>query len=269
MRVRSDQVQVGTLRISYLEAGHGQPLVLLQGFVGDGLATWRHQLEGLSDEFRVVAWDAPGAGRSSDPPESFSLADYADCLGAFLDALGLDGPHLVGLSFGGALALELYRRHPSVPVSLVLAGAYAGWTGSLPAEVVAERLAQSLDCSQLTPELFAHAMTPTMFSSSAARDAVDGFRRAVAAYHPSGFRTMARALAEADLREVLPRVAVPTLLLYGDEDLRAPLAVGEAIRDAVPGARLVVLPGVGHVSSVEAPEEFNNEIRSFLRHSQL
>lgn len=73
-----DQLEVEGLRIAYERAGEGSPLVLLHGYVGDGRATWRCQIAELSDEFTVVAWDAPGSGRSSDPPESFRLPDYAD-----------------------------------------------------------------------------------------------------------------------------------------------------------------------------------------------
>ena len=73
-------VEVGGLQIAYERAGSGPVLVLLHGYVGDGPTTWRRQLDGLADEFTVVAWDAPGAGRSSDPPEGFGLDGYADCL---------------------------------------------------------------------------------------------------------------------------------------------------------------------------------------------
>jgi pimeloyl-ACP methyl ester carboxylesterase len=104
----------------------------------------RPQVEGLRDEFTVVAWDAPGCGRSSDPPEGFRLPDYADRLAGLIDALGLGRPVVLGLSFGAGLALELSRRHPRVPRALVLASAYAGWAGSLPPEVVQERLESCL-----------------------------------------------------------------------------------------------------------------------------
>jgi pimeloyl-ACP methyl ester carboxylesterase len=96
-----ETVEVDGLRVGYERAGQGPPLVLLHGYVGDGATTWRGQLEGLSDRFTVVAWDAPGAGGSSDPPESFGLAGYADCLARFIGRLGLEHPHVVGLSFGG------------------------------------------------------------------------------------------------------------------------------------------------------------------------
>jgi pimeloyl-ACP methyl ester carboxylesterase len=145
-------IEVDGLRIAYERAGQGPSLILLHGYVADGPTTWRRQIDGLSDEFTVVAWDAPGAGRSSDPPESFGMAGYADCLAGFVETLGLRRPHVVGLSFGGALALELYRRHSALPATLVLASAYAGWAGSLPAEIAAQRLQQALVLADLTPD---------------------------------------------------------------------------------------------------------------------
>jgi pimeloyl-ACP methyl ester carboxylesterase len=156
-----EMIEVDGLRIAYERADAGPPLVLLHGYVGDGTTTWRPQIEGLSDEFTVVAWDAPGAGRSSDPPESFGLAGYADCLARFVDRLGLEKPHVAGLSFGGALALEFYRRHSAIPMTLILASAYAGWAGSLPADVAAQRLQQALVLANLSPEEFVGALLPT------------------------------------------------------------------------------------------------------------
>ena len=79
---------------------------------------------------------------------------------------------------------------------------------------------------------------------------------------------MARALAEADLRDVLRRIAVPTLLLYGDKDVRAPLTVAQDLHLKIPNSTLVVMRGVGHMSSVEAAELFNTEVRGFLRSVQ-
>jgi pimeloyl-ACP methyl ester carboxylesterase len=264
-REASMDIEIDGLRIAYERAGDGPPLVLLHGYVGDGRATWRRQLDELSAEFDVVAWDAPGAGGSSDPPESFRLPDYADCLASFMDALALERPHVAGLSFGGGLALELYRRHPAIPRSLVLAGAYAGWAGSLPPEIVARRLQQALELSALPAEQLVDAVLPTLFAESAPAKLVADFAASMSEFHPAGLRTMARSFAEADLRAVLPHVDVPTLLLYGDSDVRAPLDVAEDLHAAIPGSKLVVMSGVGHVSSVEAAERFNSELRLFLR----
>jgi len=259
-----DTVVVGGLDIAFERRGTGAPLVLLHGFVGHS-REWRRQIDDLSDEFTVVAWDAPGAGRSSDPPVSFRLADYADCLAAFIDALGLARPHVAGLSFGGALALELYRRHPTIPTSLVLASAYAGWAGSLPDEVIEQRLQQTLRAADAPPDERTRSMIPTMFSSSPPAGPVEAFSEIMLGIHPAGLRAMARSLAEADLRDVLPDITVPTLLLYGDADQRSSLAVAEELHRGIPASRLVVMAGVGHMSSIEAPERFNSEVRSFLR----
>jgi pimeloyl-ACP methyl ester carboxylesterase len=263
------QVEVEGLRVAYERAGAGPPLVFVHGFVGDGHSTWSRQLEALCDDFTVVAWDAPGAGRSADPPVWFRLPDYADCLAAFVRTLGFDRAHLVGISFGGALVLELFDRHPTLPRSLVLASAYAGWAGSLTPEDVEERLRTCLRVSHLPPDEFADAMIPSMFSksafsTSARAEAVARFAASVRAFSPAGFRAMALSSAEADLRNVLAGVNVPALLLYGDHDVRAPLTVAQALHSAIPRARLVVLPGVGHVCSVEAPELVSREILDFL-----
>jgi pimeloyl-ACP methyl ester carboxylesterase len=106
-----EMVEVDGVHIAYERVGSGPALVLLHGYVGDGPTTWRRQLDVLCDECTVVAWDAPGAGRSSDPPERFGLDGYADCLAGFLEKLGFGTASVAGLSFGGILALALQRRH--------------------------------------------------------------------------------------------------------------------------------------------------------------
>ena len=257
-------VDINEFRIGYQRAGDGQPLVLLHGYVGDGLGTWSRELEMLSDEFTVIAWDAPGFGSSSDPPESFTLADYADCLAAFMEALDLDHAHVCGLSFGGGLALELYRRHPQIVRSLVLVSAYAGWTGSLPPEIVEFRLNQALRLGDLSADELIRELIPTMFSATAPVDLVDRFASGMRETHPAGLRATARAFARADLREVLPTIDVPTLLIYGGEDVRAPRDVAEGIHAAIAGSTLVMIEGVGHVANVEAPEVFESQVRKFL-----
>jgi pimeloyl-ACP methyl ester carboxylesterase len=259
-----EQVEVQGLRIAYERAGTGPPLVLLHGYVGDGPTLWRRQLDELCDQYTVVAWDAPGAGGSADPPEAFGMAGYADCLAGFIQQLGLERPHVAGLSFGGALALALYGRHPAIPATLILASAYAGWSGSLPAEVAEQRLDQALRLSELSPEDLVGTLLPTMVSEATPPETVAASRASMLGFHPVGLRAMARASAE-NLRGVLPQVKVPTLLVYGDRDVRAPLPVAEDLQAAIPGSTLHVLPGVGHACNMEAPEEFNRVVRAFLR----
>ena len=119
------------ITIAYERAGEGPPLVLVHGAAGDA-RLWRPQLDALADEFTVIAWDEPGAGRSSDLPAGFGLTDFADCLGGLVEATGVGPAHLCGLSWGGTVVLELYRRRPDLIRTLILADTYAGWKGSLP-----------------------------------------------------------------------------------------------------------------------------------------
>lgn len=257
-------VEVGALSIAYERAGSGPPVALTHGFVGDAHSTWGTQIEALADEFTVIAWDAPGAGGSTDPPEDFGMDAYADCLAEFLRALEIDQAHLVGLSFGGALVLATFHRHHDLASSLTLVSGYAGWLGSLGTEEADQRLARSLQASRLTPDEFVAAMAPSMFSPSAEGELVARFLDSVRGFRPRGFRAMARASHE-DQRHVLADVDVPTLLLCADHDVRAPVSIGEALHSAMPGSELVVLTGPGHVSTVEAPEDATRELRRFLR----
>jgi pimeloyl-ACP methyl ester carboxylesterase len=191
------------------------------------------------------------------------MAGYADALAGFVEALGLGPSDVAGLSFGGAMAIALAQRHPHVPRSLVLASAYAGWRGSLGGEAAEERLTRSLGLSHGSPDDFVAALLPTMFSEGTDEATVTAYGASLRRFHPIGFRAMSRASAE-DLRPVLPSVTQPTLLVYGDRDVRAPLEVARHLNEAIPGSRLVVLPGVGHLCNLEAPDAFDAAVREFL-----
>jgi pimeloyl-ACP methyl ester carboxylesterase len=257
-------VEVGGLRVAFERVGTSPtPVVLLHGYVGDGPATWRDQLDALADAYTVVAWDAPGAGGSADPPESLGMAGYADCLAGFIAVLGLDRPHLVGLSFGAALAIVVASRYPGIARSLVLVSGYAGWAGSLRAEIVEQRLAQALTLSELTPAEFTDTLLPTMFATTPDPAIVERFAASMRAFHPPGFRAMAHASAE-DLRDALPGIDIATLLVCGDQDVRAPLPVAEHLHAAITGSTLIVLRGVGHVCNLEVPQRFNDTVRTWL-----
>jgi len=256
-------VDVDKFRIAYRRMGQGPPLVLLHGGLSDS-REWRRQLEALSGDYEIVAWDAPGCGGSSDPPETLALQGYADALAGLVDALGLGRAHVAGLSFGAGLALELYRRHRPIVRSLVLASAYAGWAGSLPTDVVEQRLRDVRRQADLPPDEVVAEWLPTLFGSSVAEDVVDEVATIMRDFHPAGMRAMARAFADADLRDVLPQIDVPTLLLYGREDERAPRDVALELHASIPTSRLVWLEDVGHQCNMEAPERFTAELREFL-----
>lgn len=237
--------------------------MLLHGGICDS-RVWRPQLESLADEFTVIAWDAPGCGGSSDPPESFRLADFANCLAGLIDALGLGRPHVLGHSFGGGLALALYGQRPTLPRSLILVAGYAGWAGSLPAEEVRTRLHLALRLAARLPMPITPASLPGLFSIPPPAEQLAELAIVMSEVRPVGARVMAQAFAEADLGELLAQITVPTLLLQGESDERAPRAVWERLHAEIPGSTLVLLPGVGHELAIEAPRAFDAQVRRFL-----
>ena len=251
------------LEIAYRRVGEGPPLVLVHGAAEDG-RVWQPQLADLSDEFTVVAWDEPGAGRSSEAPTGFSLSHYARCLAALIDALGLGPAHVAGVSWGGTVALELYRRHPERVATLVLADTYAGWKGSLPEAEVRARVAGvrrmlAAPAAEFDPTL------PGLFAGDLPAEFVALLDEIATAVRPDTLGAQLFTMAETDQRDLLPRIAVPTLLIWGELDARSPLSVARQFEQAIPHAELVVIPDCGHVSNLERPAQFNAAVRTFCR----
>ena len=163
-------------------------------------------------------------------------------------------------------SLELYRWHPAVPRTLCLASAYAGWAGSLPPEVAEQRKQGMFRRIELPPDQWASEWIPTLLTDSAPTEVVEHLRAILSDFHPDGQRALLTSgFAEHDLRDVLPGIKVPTLLLYGERDVRSPLDVAQAMHTSIPGSTLVVIPGAGHMIDMEAPEHFNTEVRAFLK----
>jgi len=258
-----EHVDVDGMRIAYTRAGSGPPLVMLHGAPSDS-RTWQWMIPDLARDHTVIAWDAPGFGKSSDIDDGWRAPDFAHALAAFVAALGLERPHLVGHSFGTMVALSLFRQHRAVPGSLVLVGGYAGWAGSLPPNEVARRLQMFLAMAELGDE-FDPKSYPGLFSELIPADreiALTAMMRDNV--RPATIRAAGYIGAETDLRPVLPTIDIPTLVLHGAADARSPLANAEALHDAIRGSQLVVLPRLGHACVVEDPEACSAEIRRFV-----
>jgi pimeloyl-ACP methyl ester carboxylesterase len=253
-------VRAHGLEIAYQRAGHGPPLVLVHAAGFDGRMR-QPELEALADEFTVVAWDEPGAGRTGDLPPGFGLADYAHCLAALIEALGLGSVHLAGLSWGGTVVQELYRHHPDRVATLILAGSYAGWKGSLPAEEVRGRVAgvQTMLQAEERGDL------PGMFAAAPPREFALLLDEMAAAARSATLSAQSSIMAETDQRDLLPHIAVPTLLIWGAADARSPLTVARQFADAIPNAELKVIPDAGHIANLEQPAAFNDAVRDFCR----
>lgn len=235
---------------------------------GDDGRIWQPQLAALAGEFTVVAWDEPGAGHSSDLPTDFGLADYAHCLAGFIDALALGPAHVAGLSWGGTVALELYRHHADLVGTLILADTYAGWKGSLPEEEVHARV-EGLHEMLAAPAAAFDPRLPGLFAGEPPTEFIPLLEHIAAAVRPGTLEAQLLLMAQADQRDLLPRIAAPVLLIWGEQDARSTLRVAHQFEQAIPDAKLVVIPGAGHVCNLERPEEFNDAVREFCRAHSL
>jgi len=236
-----DHVDIGGLSIAFRRTGSGPSLLLLHGALADS-REWLRQLEDFAAEFTVIAWDAPGCGDSDDlPSPDYDLDDLIDTLAGFIRELRLDRPHVLGLSLGSILAIALSARFPMSARSLILASAYAGWAGSLPAAEVQRRIQLTLRDLERPAREVAREFVATLLPADAPQWQVDEQTEMITQARPVTTRALLTHIAPVDLRPVLPRIDVPTLLLYGDADVRAPIAVAEALHAQIPGSLLVQL----------------------------
>jgi pimeloyl-ACP methyl ester carboxylesterase len=256
-------VRAEGLEIAYRRVGDGPPLVLVHGAADDG-RIWQPQLAALSDEFTVVAWDEPGTGGSSDVPADFDLAGYASCLAALIEGLALGPAHVAGISWGGTVVQELYRNHPGLVATLILIDTYAGWKGSLPEAEVRARVAGAREMLAAPATQFDPSV-PGLFAGSPPPEFVGLLEDIAASVRPESLRTQLAVMAQADQRDLLPRIVVPTLLIWGQLDARSPLSIARQFEQAIANAKLVVIADCGHVSNLEQPDQFNETVRHFCR----
>jgi pimeloyl-ACP methyl ester carboxylesterase len=239
-------------------------LLLLHG-IGSSSRAFRHQLTALSDTFDVIACDAPGYGQSEDPVGPFSLENQADRAAALLDELEVPAAHVLGVSMGGVVAQLLYHRHPTRVRSLILCDTNAGG-GALPEPQRSERVRQRIDnLERLGARRMAEQRAPVLVRPEAPPELVRELADIMAQVRPAGYCNAAISLGATDLTPLLPKIAVKTLVIHGACDQVVPLETGRQLAEAIPGARLEVIPNAGHVANQEQPETFNSVARDFLK----
>jgi pimeloyl-ACP methyl ester carboxylesterase len=256
-------------RFAWREAGHGEraPLVLLHG-LGGSRVSWEPQLAGLSDQRRVVAWDQPGYGESPPDDGPVTFIRLADAVAAFADEIGADRIHLAGISLGGMIAQYAAVAHRSLIASLTLLSTSPcfGLDGTSPDAWRAARLAP-LDAGR-EPVDIADAVLAGIAGPNISPEALEGQRSAMARVSSTALRRSIECLVTHDSRAVLGSVTAPTLCLVGELDAETPVAYTEALAELIPGARVEVLAGAGHLLNVEAPEAVNILINDHLERAE-
>jgi pimeloyl-ACP methyl ester carboxylesterase len=261
-------VQVNGRAIFYRESGAGEHenelnLVCLHG-ISSNSRSWQRQLDLPPEGCRVIAWDAPGYGQSDDPPEALPMAFYADQLAGFMEALRLSKAVIVGLSLGGVLAQEFYRRHPARCQALVLADTNTGGGARPPAERQARLERRLKALAELSLAEMARQRAPALLSPNPPPGLVAEVEAMMGEIHPPGYRYMVMALDGVDTREVLATISAPTLVLWGEHDRVTPREEAEVLRAGIPGAAFEVIAGAGHLSNLEQPAAFSQAVKTFL-----
>lgn len=252
----------GTGGISYHSEGQGAPVFFLHG-LGGAARQFAPQLTHLAPRFHALAWDMPGYGHSTPLP-LVTMDALAASLAAFIAALYLDRPILVGHSFGGMLAQRLLADAPHAARALVLCQTSAAFGGRDPAwadTFLATHLAP-LDAGQPLADLAPArivAMTGPDADPAGTQLAIDCLAHTPA----STYRDTLLAMRGFDLRAALPHIAIPTLVLAGTHDSNAPVPAMQRMARSIPGARYTELP-TGHLAHLERPEAFNAALDAFL-----
>ncbi|MFN2607917.1 MAG: alpha/beta fold hydrolase [Acidimicrobiales bacterium] len=253
--------------VHFLDAGGGDPPVVLLHAFPLPAAMWGDQVEALARHRRVVAPDLPGFGSTPAPaePRAATIDDLAAVVAGLVDHLGI-GPVVVGgLSMGGYVAFALLRRRPDLVAGLVLADTRAG---ADTAEVAERRTAQQAQAEAEGAAAVTEPMLGTLLSEEtrAERPAVvERARSLMAANRPDGIVAALEAMkGRPDATGELAALDLPTLVVVGEHDGPSPPSEAEAMATAIPGARLEVIPGAGHLSNLERPELFTAALETFL-----
>jgi pimeloyl-ACP methyl ester carboxylesterase len=253
-------------RWSYMEAGgrDAPPLVLLHG-VGANAMHWRFQFAGLSDRYRVIAWNAPGYMLSDafvkDWPD---CKDYADALADFLGALRLERVNLLGNSFGSRVAQCFAAHYPDRVIKLAMTGTGIGQR-AMPDERKKEIIATRE--AQIAKGGFAFgARVAALLGSKAPPETAAIVQQTLRATNPRGFMHGVKlGLTDFYSPDVAERFKFPVLMIEGSEDRVNPIERNATILiKALPQGRLEILQGYGHLTEVEAPESVNRLLREFF-----
>jgi 3-oxoadipate enol-lactonase len=245
--------------------GDGPAVLLVHGYPFDR-TIWRDQIDGLQG-YRRIAPDLRGMGESDAPDLGYGMAMYAGDLAALLDALGADDVVLCGLSMGGYIIFEFLRRWRHRVRALVLIDTRAEADG---AEARRARDAAAATAREGGAGAIADLMLPQVLAEGTrlhAPDVAERLHRVMAATPVAGIVGALAAMRDRhDSVGLLPTlVGLPTLVMVGEEDTLTPPDSARRLAAAIPGARLVVVPGAGHVTPLERPSETTAAILDFLR----
>lgn len=263
--IHEQRTALGGRVIRYLEAGLGRPLLLLHAFPLSA-DMWRPQLERVPHGWRFIAPDLRGLGGSLiDDDHAVVVEDYAHDALALLDALQLERAVIGGLSLGGYVTFAMHRRDPGRFSGMLLADtkAAADTDDGRRARRAMLDTVRSTGVPAIVDEMLGRLLGDT--SRRERPEVVAEVRRLIAAAPQAGVEAAIYALMNRpDSTAGLSAIACPTLVMVGDEDLITPPADAPALQRSIAGSRLAIVPRAGHLSNLEAADEFSTTIAGWL-----
>jgi 2-hydroxy-6-oxonona-2,4-dienedioate hydrolase len=262
-------VEVGSWRTRVLEAGQGEPLVLMHGS-GGHIEAYMRNLRGLAAHFRVIAYDFPGHGYTTTATADLELPTYVEHLLGLLDLLGIDKAHLDGESLGGWVAIKFAARYPERVGRIVLNT--PGGTMANPEVMERIRSLSQAAADDPTPDRIRARLEWLMADPAVVTDELVELRRAVYA-RPGFARSMRHILCLPDPKirrrnlitdDELAAVDNPTLVLWTSDDPSGPAQAGRDMAGKIRGAEFAYISGAGHWPQWEQTEQFNKLMLSFL-----
>ena len=263
--VKEHVARVGSRSTRYLEAGQGHPAILVHSFPLSA-DQWRRQLGKVPSGWRFIAPDLPGFGPAPDGEAVLTIDQHAVHVVALMDQLGIAGAAMVGVSMGGYVALALLRQAADRVTSVVLADTRAA-ADTDEARAGRDRTIAMIERDGV--EALAREMLPKLLGATSHRErpeVVTEVRRLIVANRAAGVQAAVQAMRDRpDSTPLLGTIRCPALILCGEEDTLTPPAESEAMHRAIPGSRLVILPGAGHLSNLEAAHEFSGVLKEALQ----
>jgi 3-oxoadipate enol-lactonase len=250
------------VKIFWDEQGLGDPLLLIMGLSYPS-QMWHRSRPALAAQYRTIAFDNRGVGRSDVPPGPYSMATMASDAAAVLDAAAVPRAHVLGVSMGGMIAQEFALQYPQRVRSLVLGCTASGGPEAVRAEPQAS---QTLTRRGLTPEEATEAIIPFIYDPATPRYLIDEDMKIRLEWYPTaeGYMAQLMAILAWEAYSRLSQITAPTLVIHGENDRLVPAGNGKLIAARIPNAKLVLLPSASHIFATDQPVATHHAILDFL-----
>jgi 3-oxoadipate enol-lactonase len=258
-------IKANGIQMSYELSGRKDgPIVMLSHSLGSSLVMWNPQKKPLETNFQVLRYDVRGHGKSEAPPGAYTLDLLGEDAVALLDALGIDNVHWVGLSMGGMIGQSVALSYPRRLKSLALCDTTAAiapeaqpvWQERIDA-VRGKGVESQVN---LTMERW---FTPSFLKLNP--PVLEVIRKEFQATPAKGYLGCIEAVRKLNYLDRLSEIRIPTLIMVGEDDPGTPVSASEAMHQRINNSKLVIIKSARHLSNVEQPEAFNNNLLTFLK----